>query len=143
MSNFVQDASEGVGRAKKTPWLDGRANRKEYWLFCGPLFVAALVVGALNIPGVTLVLGVGIFLIWIRRLHDIGRSGFLAPMINIAIGVSAFALKAFLAPDLAALLYGLISVATLVTLGVIPGAQQANRYGPPPGRKADVNDVFT
>jgi uncharacterized membrane protein YhaH (DUF805 family) len=144
MSDLVREASNGTGRKGGGSWLDGRANRKEYWLFVGPLFVVGTILAALGQPWAQYATGLGIFLLMIRRLHDLGRSGFLAPLINVAIGVLSFAAKLMLPGGLGELIVGLIAIGVLIALGAWPGQPHNNAYGPPPGkRKSGVAEVFS
>lgn len=66
-----------------------------------------------------------------KRLHDRGRSGWLAAIILIA-------LTAIWAPPTNAFdfLFILVLVWSVVELGLLAGEQGANRYGPNPGRLA-------
>ena len=57
------------------------------------------------------------FVITIRRLHDLDRTGWQSTLLLIPI----------------------INLIIIVALMLVPGDQQANRYGPPPGE----NTVFT
>lgn len=129
----------------KRGWLDGRANRKEYWLFVGPLFVVGSILVAMGQPWAQYASGFGMFLLMIRRLHDLGRSGFIAPLINISIAVLSFAAKLILPGNAAAaLIVALISIGVLVALGAWPGQPHANNFGPAPGKpKPGVAEVFS
>jgi uncharacterized membrane protein YhaH (DUF805 family) len=68
-----------------------------------------------------------------KRLHDRGRSGWLAGLILIA-------LTAIWAPPTNAFdfVFLLVLVWTVVELGLLSGEQGANRFGPNPGRVAQA-----
>jgi uncharacterized membrane protein YhaH (DUF805 family) len=126
-------------------WLNGRGGRREYWLWVAPLMIAAFVVGALGLtnPLLSLLLGLPILFQYIRRLHDLGHSGWWAPVINIGVTVLGFAAKSFLPVD-AAIVAALLYLVPLIALGVLAGQSTANRYGPPISgtRRAKVEEVF-
>ncbi len=64
-----------------------------------------------------------------RRLHDRGRSGWLAAIVVLALAL------AWPAPDdLAGYLASLVILWAIVELGVMPGEQGANRFGANPVR---------
>ena len=147
MSDRLQAATggqAGASRGRFDRWIGGRANRKGYWLWVGPMFVAGAVLSALGVPIVEYVSGFGVFLIWIRRLHDLGWTGWIAPLINIAIGLAGWIEVALMSrrPE-DVLIQGLVAIAAIVVLGVLPGQARANRYGPPPGKRAsDLAETF-
>jgi uncharacterized membrane protein YhaH (DUF805 family) len=123
----------------------GRASRAEYWSFIFfswvliILFVAvgAVILGAIEGGGAKQALGgaMGVtFLIALlamivphlavcsRRMHDIGLTGWLTPLIFIPYIGSFF----------------------MLVVALIPSQAQTNRYGPPPGMAdASVADVFS
>lgn len=68
-----------------------------------------------------------------KRLHDRGRSGWLAAVILIA-------LTALWAPPTNAFdfLFILVVLWAIVELGLLAGEQGANRFGPSPGRLAQA-----
>lgn len=90
MSDRLQDAVSGAGPKKGFgDWIAGRANRKEYWLWLGPILAVLFVAGFMGIPGVELVVALPMWFAWIRRLHDLGRTGWWALVINFAIAIIA------------------------------------------------------
>ena len=134
----------------KRKWLDGRGNRREFWLFGMPLMVVGSIVAALVRGDVGLALivqlafGIGFLLFMIRRLHDIGLSGWIAPLINIGSTVLLYALKGILPPLAASVVALVILLAILGFVGAWPGTPGSNAYGPPAGRrKASVAEVFS
>jgi len=143
MSEHVQRGSEGA--ADKRGWLDGRASRREYWLWTVLSMVAATLVG-LMVPSAALLVvfptGLALFLVTIRRFHDFGWSGFLVVAMNVGFGLLSLALKATLDPQTAAFVTLPLSLLALIAVGAWPGQPFANRYGPPP-RGKDVSEVFS
>jgi uncharacterized membrane protein YhaH (DUF805 family) len=129
------------GRGKRN-WLDGRASRKEYWLWVGPIAALGSVLVLAGVPGAWLLFGLPIFFFWIRRLHDIGVSGWIAPLINIALAVLAFGFGAALPPEAAVLMMLLARLTAIVVLGLWPGQPRGNAFGPPPGLR-DVSETFS
>jgi uncharacterized membrane protein YhaH (DUF805 family) len=74
----------------------------------------------------------------VPRLHDIGRSGWLAlpPLILEVVGV--IACVAYLPPESAQVAFGVIALVLaglMILLGIVPGDPMPNRFGepPPPG----------
>ena len=141
MSDRLQAATGGEagssgGRFDR--WIGGRANRKGYWLWVGPLLIGGGGLSAAGVPIVEYVFGFGIFLVWIRRLHDLGWTGWIAPLINIAVAIIGLIEATVLPQGLeSGLVRGLAALAAILVLGVLPGQARTNRYGPPPGKRAD------
>ena len=144
MSDHVQRASEDAAPSK-LGWLDGRASRREYWLWVAPLMVVDMAIAAL-VPAAALFavvpISIAVFLVTIRRFHDFGWSGFAVPLMNVGFGVCSLALRALLDKSSAALVTLVLSFAVLVAVGAWPGQLVANRYGPP-RRGKDVGEVFS
>jgi uncharacterized membrane protein YhaH (DUF805 family) len=109
--------------------FDGRARRKEYWMFT--LFAVIIAVGLSLVDGITGfysgALGVGLLsgLFWlgilvqsiavgVRRLHDTGRSGWWLLLILIPI----------------------VGPLIVLVLMVFEGQQGDNAYGPDPKQAA-------
>lgn len=145
MSDKLQEAASGrTGPAKGfSAWIAGRARRREYWLFVVPLFVALVALEAVGVPLAGLIVGLPMLLVWIRRLHDLGRTGWIAPVINIVSNGIGWALIAFASAEIAAMVSLVIFLGVIVTLGAIPGQPRTNAYGPPAGgRKGDLAETF-
>ncbi|KQY28765.1 hypothetical protein ASD38_14040 [Caulobacter sp. Root487D2Y] len=118
-------------------FLKGRTNRATYWLSLG---VIGVLIAITVLVFHTQVKISEILLIWVcvPRLHDIGRSGWIAggvflTEIVVAVGV------VFLIPDpdMSAAGLGvvvLVIAALLIWLGCIPGHRTTNAFGDPPGR---------
>jgi uncharacterized membrane protein YhaH (DUF805 family) len=139
-------------------YLNGRSSRAEFWIGIALLLLVGVGLAFVNVSGAS---GATTFLwiiVWARRLHDIGKSGWiiLIPMgLMIAVSVAAFALGGdklmnavrdsqangdeisergaylFLA-FVGALL--LIQGGFTIWLGARAGEPGSNRFGPPPGR---------
>jgi len=145
MSDRLEAAASGrTGPTKGfSAWIAGRGRRREYWLFVVPLIAVLL---ALELAGVTfagLFVGLPLLLVWIRRLHDLGRSGWVAPVINIVSNGINWSLIAFATPEIAAMVSSVIFLGVLVTLGVIPGQPRTNAYGPPTGKSGNLAETFS
>jgi len=119
--------------------FEGRANRREYWMFqlWNTVFIlAALIVDhALGIASInmstvgaeimigplTMVYGLAVVIpniaLACRRLHDIGRTGWLQCVAFVPF----------------------VGIVVLVFYG-LPGQAEANKYGPVPGAPAQVGD---
>lgn len=140
MSERLQDLASGRSGADKKGlegWVAGRCRRREYWLWIGPFLVIMLILAALEVTAGSLLLGLPILFVWIRRLHDMGFSGWLAPLINIGVNISSFGAMALLPPAVGGLIAVVAYLGALVTLGAWPGEAHANAYGPRPGGKTD------
>ena len=124
-------------------FLKGRANRREYWLMIGVLlaasFTAAYVAPAVQTAGT-----VAVTFAQIRRLHDLGRTGWWVVAILGLQVVAVFALFAASLPEDSILTIGnLISVLPpIVILGAIPGQPFENRFGPAPGQRP-LKEIFS
>jgi len=140
---------------------EGRMRRKDFWLAWIVLFAAGWLLNLAPPFGWILSL-VGIWCsvcIHTKRLHDMGRSGWLQliqyvtwtvfTLFAVSVGAAA-AVSAIIAGDdpaatfaalagagavvLAFLLALLITLAFLLWVGLTPGQPGENRYGPPPPR---------
>ena len=144
MSDRLEDASRGSEPKKGLEaWVAGRARRREYWAWCVPLTAAMGALSVTEVPGITLVAGIPMLLVWIRRLHDLGFTGWLAPLINVAVNVLGYAAMVAL-PDDAGLIAGAVLYGGALTiLGVLPGQRTTNRYGPPTGKAGKLSETFS
>jgi uncharacterized membrane protein YhaH (DUF805 family) len=146
MSDKLQEATSGpvVPEGGFSGWIAGRANRRSYWLFVGPSIVVIEVTALLGMPWGRWLVIIPILFAMIRRFHDLGRSGWLAPLVNIATNVIGFGLRAFTPQDVGLGLTTLLYYGVLLTLGLIPGQPRRNEFGPPPGlKKADLKETFS
>lgn len=132
----------GVPGPSYRGWLSGRANRKEYWLFIAAVFGVGLVLSSLPPAGQSVGVGV-VTMVQIRRLHDIGRTGWWV-VANLGLQVvTAVGLIAANPP--ASVFSAVVAVVTLIPiawLGALPGEPFENRFGPPPGKRS-LKDVFS
>ena len=137
-------ASGGTGPTRGfSGWIAGRARRREYWAFVFPLIVAMVTLELAGVPLPGLIVGIPMLMVWIRRLHDLGRSGWFAPVINIVSNGLSWLLIAFASAEIAAMASAAFFVGAIVTLGAIPGQQRTNAYGRAPGRMGDMAETFT
>jgi uncharacterized membrane protein YhaH (DUF805 family) len=136
----------------------GRNNRARYWQVIGlcwfGLVVCGLILAASESAGVVVEILVGVVAVLailvlcvagvlntIKRLHDLGRSGW---WLLLVIGLDLpLALIADGPPDsglqvIGALLQALYSLALLAAFGAWPGQRGANRFGEPPGRPGEA-----
>lgn len=123
-------------------WIGGRARRREYWLWVVPLVILGFALAAKLVPGATLAMGLPILFVWIRRLHDLGYSGWFAPVTNVAVNLTSLAAMGLLPPAIGGLISLLAYLAAIITLGVLPGQGRRNEYGAPPGRREET-EVFS
>ncbi len=147
MSDRLQAATGGKGAlAQKRGfgrWIAGRARRREYWLWAGAFLVLTFVL-AVVAPGSELLAAIPITLFMIRRLHDLGRSGWIAILINFITNFVG-RVEAFIAPppaDSGIVGAGIFMIA-FVVLGVLPGQKGHNRFGPQPGTTDDLSETFS
>ena len=94
MSERLQDLASGRVKPKTGrlgAWFAGRARRREYWMWIVPTMILIMVLGALKLPAVTYFASLPVLFAFIRRLHDLGRSGWWAPVINMGCSVLNFA----------------------------------------------------
>ncbi|HEY0647516.1 DUF805 domain-containing protein [Phenylobacterium sp.] len=145
MSDRLQEAASGKTGPKKgfSAWIGGRANRKSYWLWVGPMCAALVVIGMVGIPGLELVFALPLLFVWIRRFHDLGRSGWWAPLINVAMSATTTAVKFTAGPDASLAVNGVLAVGAIVVLGVLPGQATTNRFGPPTGKAGELAETFS
>lgn len=103
------------------------------------------------------IVDLALFLPWlsvtVRRLHDIGRSGWWLLMLSAGLAVSGaiagFAVVAicrFERYDLTALIMAilclLVAGVTFLVFMVTPGTQRPNEYGADPNGASDLEEVF-
>jgi len=89
--NLIQEYFINIFKHKYT-FYQGRARRKEFWLFALFCFIASLVLNVIPFLGLLFSLGAMVpqICLGIRRLHDIGKSGWwfllvLIPFIGIIV----------------------------------------------------------
>lgn len=145
MSDRLEAAASGrTGPTKGfSGWIAGRGRRREYWLLVVPLIIALVALEAARVPGSGLIVGLPMLLVWIRRLHDLGRSGWVAPIINIVSNGIRWTLIAFATAELAALVSSVIFIGVVVALGAIPGQARGNPYGPEIRKTGKLAETFS
>jgi uncharacterized membrane protein YhaH (DUF805 family) len=139
-------------------FFTGRSNRQEYWISVLLLIVAAFVLSYLHMEAASAAITIMWVITWMRRLHDIGRPGWvallpialmiIAIMIGVALGGQPFinAIAAMETMNTAAaipdkLVYLIIGVGLTavicqfgftIWLGARKGDPGDNRFGKPP-----------
>lgn len=141
MSDRLEAAASGHTGPKRG-WLAGRANRREYWTWLAPLVIIEVLVMGYG-PAALLAVAIVRLLIWIRRLHDLGWTGWIAPIFNMGASVLTFALQMTIGAQPAALVASGLVLAGVVVLGCLPGQPRDNEFGPPPGRRRTVAETFS
>jgi len=149
-------AGSGASIDWKTLFLEanGRIGQKDYWIGVGILFAAGLVLGWLPLIGTVVSLASIYFGVCVssKRLHDMGKSGWLAA---IPYGVTALAVVLSAMTFIGGIVstgYGndfgalagmgaagsvwalafIVNLGFLIWLGVTAGQPGDNLYGPPP-----------
>ena len=119
-------------------FLSGRTNRPTYWLSLG-VVVAIIGIGALVFHAQAKVSEIILIMVCVPRLHDIGRSGWVAVGVVLAeIVVLLGAVMLNVDDETFELLAGLtvlVIAGLLIWLGCIPSDKVSNRFGyePTPG----------
>jgi uncharacterized membrane protein YhaH (DUF805 family) len=135
------------GKTKALIWLEGRCDRREYWMWVAPLVVlgviASLVIGKwaglVNLP-----IAYVIILVSIRRFHDLGWSGFAVIPLFLLMFLGSYLLPAAFGDHQGPILSFTFAQAVRATLGIFAGQPHANKFGPPPGKpKPGVAEVFS
>ena len=127
-------------------FINGRSNRRRYWLAVVLLVVSNIVLAGLQTPA--LIVSAISMPFWLviagRRLHDFDRKWFWALIpfgvgltFGFVQGLTGSALgRAIFPPQVEAGLYILVTLIVFVTIGSVPGSRTANRYGPPATKDA-------
>jgi uncharacterized membrane protein YhaH (DUF805 family) len=139
-------------------YLNGRSSRGEYWIGIALLLFVGVGLALANISGASAATTFLWVMVWVRRLHDIGKSGWviLIPTgLMLAASVAAFALggdelmKAVrysqtnsgeIGERGAYLFLAFVGVVLLIQggftiwLGAKAGEPGNNRFGAPPGK---------
>jgi uncharacterized membrane protein YhaH (DUF805 family) len=112
-------------------WIDGRAGRREYWLYLVLLFGLGYVLSFLPGRVANLAIFVILTLVQVRRMHDMGRTGWWALGAALAPVALAVALFAVTSPEDATMISTLFVLLLTVIIGLLPGDPGGNRFGPP------------
>lgn len=139
-------------------FFTGRSGRQEYWISVGLLIVAAFALSALRMEAAGAAITIMWVITWMRRLHDIGRPGWIAllpillmigaivvgvaaggqPFLNAIAALEAMNGNAVIPDRIAYLIVGVGAVAVIcqfgfsIWLGVKAGDSGQNRFGQPP-----------
>ena len=138
---------------------NGRIGRQSFWIGVAILFVAGMVLNFIPIIGqlAALALTYCWVCVYSKRLHDFGKTGWLAAVPFVLVLLFAIlgmmsvggmaAMGAFSGSEdamagaamggmgvmaLASMLIGLLALAFLLWVGLTPGDAGPNRYGEPP-----------
>jgi uncharacterized membrane protein YhaH (DUF805 family) len=115
--------------------LAGRATRTEYGFYVAFIIGLGIVLGLLPTPpAVNTGLWIAMMFAQIRRLHDIGRTGWWALGINLAPVLPMVLLMSVMGLEDAALVGGAFALIPIIWLGVVKGQPEENRFGAPPPR---------
>lgn len=139
-------------------FFTGRSDRQEYWISVALLVVAGVVLELLNMQAATIAVTVMWIITWMRRLHDIGRPGWMS-LLPVIIGFAIISAGLALAgpslvnaiadmekgnpppnlSDRTAYIFIAVVIAALIVqfgftiwLGVKKGDAGNNRFGAPP-----------
>jgi uncharacterized membrane protein YhaH (DUF805 family) len=139
-------------------YLSGRSGRAEFWIGIAMLLVVGIGLTLFQVAGASAVTTFLWIILWARRLHDLGRSGWtmLIPIgLMFLVSAGAFALggneiiQAMRAAEAnsteisergARLLLAFAGVVAVIQggftiwLGSKAGEPNSNRFGPPPGK---------
>lgn len=120
-----------------------RINRTTYWLMLVIALALAALLGRFG-PAATAASVVLFLYVSVPRLHDIGRSGWIAVAVlvpEIVIGIAVGLLVP--APDRPAILgvIGMVVLGLQAILGCIPGNLAPNRWGKPPAKGLSFSSV--
>ena len=121
--------------------LRGRANRKEYWLFVAILFAVGMAMSYV-VPAASTVGSGVVAYAQIRRLHDVGRSGWwVAAILAAQIALTVGLYLAFGSEDAMYVAAAVLTLIPIIWIGALPGTPGENRFGPAPGTQP-LKDVF-
>jgi uncharacterized membrane protein YhaH (DUF805 family) len=126
---MIEHAGVGAPPRKLFWWVAGRAGRREYWVHVALLLALGLALE--KPPIVNLALTVVLTLLQVRRVHDFGRSAWLAVGATLA-PLAAMPVMLVASEDVAWMVGLAIEVALICWIGAVPGATGDNRFGPPP-----------
>jgi len=143
MTERLRDLANGRAEPERRglgAWFAGRARRREYWLWVVPLIILIMVLGAFDMTVTGYLVGWLILISFIRRLHDLGHSGWWAPVINLGVTVFSAASTFLIGGAVGALVGARAFLIVVVVLGSLPGQAEANEYDPPVRR---VRETFS
>lgn len=124
---------------KRANWLAGRSDRMEYWAYVLMIVAILAIMSMVGFDAGSGVSAGAMFVIHIRRLHDLGLSGWWA--LALMVGQFAVAIPLAFLGLLGVVLAVLVGLAVLVAMGAIPGQPGENRFGPPRAKRS-LREVF-
>ena len=112
-------------------WLKGRAGRREYWAHVALLFAASFLLA--YAPSIIKIsLSVVLMFLQIRRIHDLGRSGWWAVAATVAPIVLIVPVMMVASLEVATITGVILELLLIGAIGAAPGDADDNRFGPPP-----------
>jgi uncharacterized membrane protein YhaH (DUF805 family) len=112
-------------------WLHGRGGRREYWTHVAMLLAVSFVMSNAA-PVLGIVLNLMLMFVQIRRIHDMGRSGWWAVAATVIPIVLILPVMMVSSLDLATITGVIFELMLILAIGVPPGDADENRFGPPP-----------
>jgi uncharacterized membrane protein YhaH (DUF805 family) len=135
--------------------FDGRIGRAKFWFGAGIgfafFFIGLLCIGLIPYFGVLVALlfflsAASVFIpIGIKRLHDRGKSGkwlLVFYALPLSLEWASGASRSFLPSSLFALSALMVTVWSLVELGLLRGTEGSNQYGPDPYGRPDWRTAY-
>ena len=123
-------------------FLRGRANRREYWVMVVIVLLLSLTASYV-VPAVQTGGAVAATFAQIRRLHDVGRSGWwIVGIIALQLLLAAGVIPLALSDDWFDMFIALLTLVPIVLLGALPGQPFENRFGPAPGQRP-LKEIFS
>lgn len=123
-------------------WFKGRAGRREFWTHVAILFVVSFALSylppflRLRPGGLVALLQISptvvVMILQIRRVHDLGRSGWWAVAATVAPIVLIVPVMTVASLEVASITGVIFELLLLVGIGSPPGDPEENRFGPPP-----------
>jgi uncharacterized membrane protein YhaH (DUF805 family) len=116
-------------------WFRGRAGRREYWMQILLLFIISYGLGFVP-PAprlwLTLLLTLMLMFIQVRRVHDLGRSGWWAVAATVVPAVLIVPVMRVASLGVTMVTAIFLELILLLAIGVPPGDADDNLFGPPP-----------
>ena len=112
-------------------WLKGRSGRREYWTHFAVLLAVSVLLGRAP-PIVQISPTVVLMFLQIRRVHDLGRSGWWAVAATVAPIVLIVPVMRVASLEVATITGVILELLLIAAIGVPPGDADDNRFGPPP-----------